>query len=288
MDEIELKQTKTFKKVIALFFTYLFLIVCSLIVLLPFYWMINVSITSVDGFNNASQPLFVSDDILEGVKNYLDVFKNYSALRPIVNTLIFSVLTTAFAIITAILAAFAFARFEFKGKGFVMFIFSTLAILPNEVLIIGNYSTMIEFGLTSTYIGLVFPSVLNIIFVFILYRCFASVNNNIYYASKMDGLSDFNYLRKVLIPMFKPTIIAIIALKFVESWNLYVWPTLVSNEENYKLIGTTIQAMRIGNVDVPVIMAFMVVVTIPVVIMLLVFRNTIYKGIIKALTKDED
>ena len=287
MEDIELKQTKTFKKVIALIFTYLFLILCTLILFLPFYWMINVSLTSVEGFNNASGPLFITDDLFEGIKNYINVFKDYSALRPIVNTLVFSILTTVFTIIASILASFAFAKFEFKGKRIAMVVFSVMAIIPSEVLIVGNYSTMVDLGLTSTYIGLVFPSVLNITTVFILYKCFSSVNANIYYASKMDGLSDFNYLRKILIPMFRPTIIALIALKLVECWNLYVWPSFVSNEESYRLIGTTIQSLRMNNVDVPVIMAFMVVVTIPAIIMIIVFRNKIYEGIIKALTREE-
>ena len=87
--------------------------------------------------------------------------------------------------------------------------------------------------------------------------------------------------------MFRPTIIALIALKLVECWNLYVWPSFVSNEESYRLIGTTIQSLRMNNVDVPVIMAFMVVVTIPAIIMIIVFRNKIYEGIIKALTREE-
>ena len=287
MDDIELKQTKTFKKVIALILTYIFLVFCALVVFLPFYWMINVSITTVDGFNNASGPLFVTDNFLDGIKNYLEIFKNYSALRPMVNTLIFSILTTAFTIVTAILASFAFAKLEFKGKAVAMFAFSVMAIIPSEVLIVGNYSTMVDLGLTSSYIGLVFPSVLNIMFVFILYKCFSSVSVNIYYASKMDGLSDFKYLRKVLIPMFRPTIIALITLKLVECWNLYVWPSVVSNEENYQLIGTTIQSLRMNNTPVPLIMAFMVVVTIPAVIMIIVFRKKIYEGIIKALTRED-
>ncbi len=285
--EIDLKQTKTFRKVIALIFTYLFLLVCTAIVIFPFYWMINVSITTVEGFNNANEPLFVTDNFFEGIKNYFYIFKDYSVLRPIINSLIFSILTTAFAIVVAILSAFAFARLEFKGKKIVLSLFSILAILPSEALIIGNYSTIVDLGLTSTFIGLVFPSVLNILFVYILYGCFNSVSTNIYYASKMDGLSDFNYLRKILIPMFKPTIIALIALKLVECWNIYIWPTLVSNEGNYKLIGTTIQSFRMGEVDVPLIMAFMVVVTIPAIILLIVFRKKIYEGIIKAITSED-
>lgn len=287
VDEVEIKQTKTFKKVIALIFTYLFLLFCVSFVVFPFYWMINVSITSVNGFNSSSEPLFITDNLFEGIKNYLDVFINFSAARSILSTVIFSILTTIFAIVVTILAAYAFAKFNFKGKKLVMFIFSAMAIIPSEVLIIGNYDSLAELGLESTYIGLVFPSVLNVMYVFIIYRCFSSVNESIYYTSKMDGLSDFNYLRKILIPMFRPTIIAITILKFFECWNLYVWPSLIANSDNYSVIGTTIQSMRISNVDVPLIMAFAVVVTIPAIILLIIFRKNIYEGIIKAVTSED-
>ena len=241
MFNIDAREGKPFTRVLAIFFTYLFLLICLFFVLFPLYWMINISFMTVEGYNAGSN-MFFSDDILNGVLNYVDVFESYSTARSLLFTIIFSLITTLFAVVVTILTAFAFARFKFKGKKVVAVFFVFASIIPSEVLAIGNYSSMNSLGLTSTFIGLVFPSIINLAYIFVIYKSFSSVDDNLYYASKIDGLSDFEYLKNVLIPMFRPMIIAIIVMKLIECWNLYIWPTIVVKSDNYSLISTTIQS----------------------------------------------
>ena len=285
MFHIDAKQGKPFTKAIALTFTYLFLVILSFLVLFPFYWMLNVSLTTVNGFESAT-PLLFSDNLIDGFSNYYNTFSIFNLGRYFVNTLIFSVITTLFMVIITVLTAFAFARLEFKGKKIVIISFLLLSMVPTEVLVIGNYASIELFGLTSTFIGLIVPSIFNVLYVYILYKSFKRTPNQLYYQAKIDGMSDFTILKNVYIPMHRKTIIAILILKLLECWNSYVWPSVIADNEDYHTLTTALQSLR-GVNTAPIIMVIVICITLPAIILFLIFKDKIYSGVKRAVSSEE-
>ncbi|MBQ5797488.1 MAG: carbohydrate ABC transporter permease, partial [Firmicutes bacterium] len=244
--------------------TYAFLTLWGLIVLFPFYWMILTSVKSYSAYNSEYIPKFFT--LSPTMQNYIDAFTTVPLTGYFANTLIFTIVTTAAMLFVTILAAFAFARLEFKGKDLAFTLFLSLMMIPNELVIITNYVTMTNLDLRNTFAGLILPSVTSVFYIYLLRENFAQIPDELYYAAKVDGTSDFKYLTKVLIPICKPTIITITILKVIECWNSYVWPRLVTDEEAYFLVSNGIQAIResgFGRENIPAMMAAVVVISVP-------------------------
>ena len=185
-------------------------------------------------------------------------------------------------------AAYAFARMNFKGKNLVFIIFLSLMMIPNELVIITNYVTITELNLRNTFMGLVLPSVTSVFYIYLLKENFAQVPSQLYYAAKVDGTSDFKYMWKVMIPVCKPTIITVVILKVIECWNSYIWPRLVTDDEDYYLVSVGIQTIReagFGRENIPAMMAAVVVISLPLIILFLCFRNKIMEGVARGGTK---
>ena len=265
---------------------YFFLILWALAVLFPFYWMILTSFKSYSAYNGEYIPkLFVVNPTIE---NYVNAFTAVPLAKYLLNTLIFTVSTTAIMCIVTILAAFAFSRLEFKGKNLLFTLFLSLMMIPNELVIITNYVTITDLNLRNTFLGLILPSVSSIFNIYLLKENFESIPDELYKAAKVDGTSDFKYLTKVMIPICMPTIITIIILKAIECWNSYVWPRLITDDENYFLVSNAIQTIResgFGRENIPAMMAAVVVLSIPLIIVFLLFHNKIMEGVSRGGTK---
>lgn len=265
---------------------YFFLILWALAVLFPFYWMILTSFKSYGAYNGEYIPkLFVVNPTIE---NYVNAFTAVPLAKYLLNTLIFTVSTTAIMCIVTILAAFAFSRLEFKGKNLLFTLFLSLMMIPNELVIITNYVTITDLNLRNTFLGLILPSVSSIFNIYLLKENFESIPDELYKAAKVDGTSDFKYLTKVMIPICMPTIITIIILKAIECWNSYVWPRLITDDENYFLVSNAIQTIResgFGRENIPAMMAAVVVLSIPLIIVFLLFHNKIMEGVSRGGTK---
>ena len=265
---------------------YFFLILWALAVLFPFYWMILTSFKSYGAYNGEYIPkLFVVNPTIE---NYANAFTAVPLAKYLLNTLIFTVSTTAIMCIVTILAAFAFSRLEFKGKNLLFTLFLSLMMIPNELVIITNYVTITDLNLRNTFLGLILPSVSSIFNIYLLKENFESIPDELYKAAKVDGTSDFKYLTKVMIPICMPTIITIIILKAIECWNSYVWPRLITDDENYFLVSNAIQTIResgFGRENIPAMMAAVVVLSIPLIIIFLLFHNKIMEGVSRGGTK---
>ena len=191
-------------------------------------------------------------------------------------------------LIVAIPAAFAFARLEFKGKNLLFTLFLSLMMIPNELVIITNFVTVTELGLRNTFSGLILPSVMSVFYIYLLKENFSQVPDELYYAAKVDGTSDLKYMFRVMIPICKPTIITITILKVIECWNSYVWPRLVTDDEAYFLVSNGIQTIRengFGRENIPAMMAAVVAISIPLIIVFLIFRNKIMEGVARGGTK---
>ena len=274
------------KRKIKTVLTYILLVLWGLIVLFPFYWMVLTSLKSYSSYNSEYIPKFYT--LSPTLQNYANVFTEVPLGRYLLNTLIFTVLTTAIMVVVAVLAAFAFARLKFKGKNLVFALFLSLMMLPNELVIITNFVTITNAGLRNSFPGLILPSVMSVFYVYLLKENFEMVPDNLYLAAKVDGTSDLKYLLRVLVPISRPTIITIIILKVIECWNSYVWPRLITDDPRYYLVSNGIQEIRengFGRENIPAMMAAVVVISIPLIVLFLIFRNKIMAGVLRGGTK---
>ncbi len=265
---------------------YLFLILWALMVLFPFYWMLLTSVKSYSAYNSEYIPqLFTLSPTLI---NYVEAFTAVPLADYFLNTLVFTVITTALMMIVTVLAAFAFARLNFRGKNIAFVIFLSLMMIPNELVIITNYVTITNLDLRNTFAGLILPSVTSVFYIYLLKENFEQVPDDLYYAAKVDGTSDLKYLFKVMIPICKPTIVTIAILKVIECWNSYVWPRLVTDDQEYFLVSNGIQAIResgFGRENIPAMMAAVVSISIPLIVLFLIFRQKIMAGVARGGTK---
>lgn len=258
----------------------------AVIVLFPFYWMVLTSVNSYSAYNSEYIPKFFT--LSPTLQNYVDAFTAVPLGRYFTNTLVFTLITTLLMLAVITLAAFAFARLEFKGKRLAFTLLLSLMMIPNELVIITNFVTITDLGLRNTFTGLILPSVTSVFYIYLLKENFAQIPDELYYAAKVDGTSDFKYLTKVMIPICSPTMITIVILKVIECWNSYVWPRLITDDENYFLVSNGIQAIResgFGRENIPAMMAAVVVISVPLIALFLIFRNKIMDGVSRGGTK---
>ena len=261
-------------------FKYLMLGTWGVIVLFPFYWMVLTSIKSYSAYNSEYIPKFFT--LYPTLQNYAEAFSAVPLARYFLNTLIFTVVTTCLMLVVITLAAFAFARLNFRGKRLAFTLLLSLMMIPNELVIITNFVTITDLNLRNTFMGLILPSVTSVFYIYLLKENFAQVPDELYYAAKVDGTSDFKYLTRVLIPICSPTLVTIIILKVIECWNSYVWPRLITDDENLFLVSNGIQAIRengFGRENIPAMMAAVVVISVPLIALFLVFRKKIMEGV---------
>ena len=266
--------------------TYIFLSFWALVVLFPFYWMVLTSIKSYSAYNSEYIPKLYT--LAPTLQNYADAFTAVPLAKYFFNTIIFTAATTAIMLIVTILAAYAFARLDFSGKNLVFVLFLSLMMIPNELVIITNYVTITNLDLRNTFTGLILPSVTSVFYIYLLKENFEQVPDQLYYAAKVDGTSDLKYLLKVMIPLCKPTIVTITILKAIECWNSYVWPRLVTDDQQYFLVSNGIQSIRengFGRENIPAMMAAVVVISVPLIILFLIFRRMIMAGVSRGGTK---
>ena len=262
------------------FRTVAFLGLWALIVLFPFYWMILTSVKDYGAYNSEYIPKLYT--LSPTVKNYVQAFTEVPLARYFLNTIIFTLGTTALMLVVIIPAAFAFARLNFKGKNLVFTLFLALMMIPTELVVITNYVTVTDLDLRNTFAGLILPSVTSVFYIYLLKENFAQIPDELYYAAKVDGTTDMKYMFKVMIPMCRPTVITVTILKVIECWNSYVWPRLVTDEEAYFLVSNGIQSIRengFGRENIPAMMAAVVVISVPLIVLFLIFRNRIMEGV---------
>lgn len=266
--------------------TYTLLTIWALIVLFPFYWMVLSSIKSYSSYNSEYVPKFIAE--APTIRNYIEAFTAVPLSRYFTNTIIFTVITTALMLVVTVLAAFAFARLDFKGKDVVFTLFLALMMIPSELVIITNFQTITNLGMRNTFAGLILPSVTSVFYIYLLKENFEQIPDELYKAAKVDGTSDFKYLTKVMIPICRPTIVTIVILKVIECWNSYVWPRLITDDKAYYLVSNGIQEIRengFGRENIPAMMAAVVVISVPLIVLFLVFRRKIMAGVSRGGTK---
>ncbi len=285
-DYEKIQKSARVRRIVGNVVLYTLLTLWAILVLFPFYWMVLTSVKSYSTYNAERIPSFFT--LSPTMQNYVDAFTTVPLGRYLLNTLIFTVITTGIMLAVITLAAFAFARLEFRGKNLVFTLFLSLMMIPNELVVITNFATITNLGLRNTFVGLILPSVTSVFYIYLLKENFAQIPNELYYAAKVDGTSDLRYLRRVMIPICKPTLITIVILKVIECWNSYVWPRLITDDANYYLVSNGIQEIRengFGRENIPAMMAAVVVISLPLIILFLIFRKKIMAGVARGGTK---
>lgn len=260
--------------------TYVGLTLWALVVLFPFYWMVLTSFKSYGSYNAEHTPVFFT--LSPTLENYWEAFTAVPLGGYLLNTLIFSVITTAIMVVVSTLAAYAFARLEFKGKNLLFALFLSMMMIPSELVVITNFVTITNLDLRNSFPGLILPSITSVFYIYLLKESFEQVPDELYRAAKVDGTSDLKYLWKVMIPICRPTLVTITILKIIECWNSYVWPRLITDNQAYFLVSNGIQEIRengFGRENIPAMMAAVVVISVPLIVLFLIFRKKIMEGV---------
>lgn len=261
------------------FFLYAFLIAMAVIVLFPFYWMIISSLKSLAEYR-LNVPTFFPKKIL--LSNYAEAFTTASLGRLFYNTMIVGVVSTLLSLVITVLSAFAFARLEFKGRDAMFGALLATMMIPGELFTITNYATVTSFGWMNTFTALIVPFLVSVFYIYLLRQNFMQIPNELYLAAKVDGTSDIKYLWKVMVPLSLPTLISITILKMMGAWNSYIWPRLVANDEAHRMITNGLRnafTETTGDVNYPVQMAAVALVSAPLFLVFVFLRKYIMAGV---------
>ena len=283
MQERDIKKTSAKQKVVKTIvttLTYIFLVLVAISVLFPFYWMLNSSLKSIEEYR-FQVPTFFPKQILW--KNYVEAFTTANLGVLFVNTLFVGVVSTILSLIVTVISAFAFARLEFKGKNALFAALLGTMMIPGELFTITNYQTVYSLGWMESFTVLIVPFLVSIFYIYLLRQNFMQIPNELYLAAKVDGTSDLKYLWKVMIPLAVPTLISITILKMMGSWNSYVWPRLVANDDVHSLVTNGLRnaftVAETGDTNYPVQMAAVAIVSAPLFLVFIFLRKYIMKGV---------
>ncbi len=259
--------------------TYLFLGIMALIILFPFYWMIISSLKSLSEYRE-NIPTFWPRVIVWS--NYAEAFTEANLGKLFLNTAWVGIVSTILSLVITVLSAFAFARLEFKGKDLMFGALLATMMIPGELFTITNYATVNSFGWMNSFYALIVPFLVSVFYIYLLRQNFMQIPNELYLAAKVDGCGDLKYLWKVMIPLALPTLISITILKMMGAWNSYVWPRLVANDEAHRLITNGLRnafSTTTGDVNYPVQMAAVAIVSAPLFMVFLFLRKYIMQGV---------
>ncbi|MBO5527781.1 MAG: carbohydrate ABC transporter permease [Bacilli bacterium] len=286
-----IKRTEKVTRIITTVLTYLFILFLAVIVVFPFYWMIITSLKQNDEIRDTVQTFFPT---IVMWSNYVHVFQVFDFTNYMFNTIVVAIFSTLGTLLTTILAAFAFARLKFGGRDAVFAIFLMTMMIPGEMMVISNYITVASFGWLGkgqtridAYLAMIVPFWTSVFYIYLLRQNFKQIPNELYLAAKVDGKSDWSFLWKVMVPLAAPTLISITILKFMGTWNSYVWPNLVTNNSDYRLISNGLRSSSFVDIDAGITeygyqMAATVAVTVPLFLLFIFFRKYIMKGVGRA------
>ena len=282
MHEKDMQKTSVRQKVMFIVvqvMLYAFLLVMAAVVLFPFYWMVISSLKTLEEYRE-SVPTFFPRRVM--FSNYAQAFTSANLGRLFMNTLYVGVVSTVLSLVITVLSAFAFARLEFKGKNALFGALLATMMIPGELFTITNYSTVTKLGWINTYTVLIVPFLVSVFYIYLLRQNFMQIPDELYLAAKVDGTGDFKYLVKVMIPLSLPTLISITILKMMGAWNSYIWPRLVANDEKHRLITNGLRnafTETTGDVNYPVQMAAVALVSLPLFLVFVFLRKYIMKGV---------
>ena len=294
----QLAKAQKIGRILFLVLVYAFLAFMAVIVLFPFYWMIITSLKSTTEIRALQQTFFPTNVLWS---NYITVFNSFDFGTYVGNTLVVGIISTLGTLLTTIFSAFAFARLNFKGREALFGILLATMMIPGEMMVITNYITVsrlpwYEFGVgvvdgwlqykDAVFASMIVPFWVSVFYIYLLRQNFKQIPNELYLAAKVDGKSDRQYLWKVMVPLASPTLISIFILKLMGTWNSYVWPNLVTtNNEEWRLVTNALRGSFTNSSGEPqygIQMAATILVTTPLLLLFIFFRKYIMRGVGRA------
>lgn len=263
----------------------LFLIIVLLLVLVPFYWMIATSLKSEAEVAMTPSTLYPHSIHLE---NYLKALQVAPFLRYFLNTVIVAAAVVLISAAISILAAFAYARLDFPGKDVLFFVTLATMMIPQEMLIITNFKTIADWGWMNTYQALILPYCINASHIYLMRQNMKQIPNELYIAARIDGLTNFRFLTKVVLPQIKSSIYTTMLLSMIWIWNTFAWPNLVTTNDTMRLISNGLKnafTQSSGEVAYELQMAAATMVTVPLILAFIIFRKYILSGVTKGGVK---
>ena len=266
------------KHVLSQILLYTLLVIGAIIMVFPFYWMISSSLkTRIE----VSQfpPQFIPNNPFN-FDNYRVAFKQAPFATYFLNSVVVCFCSVAVVTFTTILAAFAFSRLKFPGREVVFSALLSMMMLPFEMLVITNYSTIIHLNLNDSLSALVLPFISSIFYTYIMRNFFASIPESLYWSARVDGCSNWRYLWKVMVPIGRPSLVTVILLNALASWNSFMWPLLVIKSTPKRTLPFGLYAFTTeAGAAQELIMAASTVVVLPMIVLFLFARKQILRGV---------
>lgn len=256
---------------------YLLLIICAIVMIFPLYTGVLTSLLGPENISAYPPKIFPVDFRWQ---NYIDAARQAPLLRFILNSFIQSGGVMILQLITASLAAFAFAFLPFKGKHFVFLIFLSTMMIPWESTIIPNYLFIQKIGWDDTYMGLIAPFMATAFGTFLLRQFFMSIPKDLYDAAKIDGCSDLRFLIKILLPLARPALGTLAVYSFLQTYNQYLWPLLITNSTNMRTVQIGITMLQVFEREQwQIVLAGVVTIMIPTLILFIVANRQLIRGL---------
>lgn len=258
--------------------TYFLLTAGMLIMLFPFYWMIS------SAFKTAAEmsifPPSWSPRNWLNFENFRTVFKTAPFEQYFINSVMVTSASVVVTALTTILAAFAFSRLKFPGRELIFSLLLSMLMVPFEMLIITNYQTIIKVGLNDTRVALVIPFISSIFYMYILRNFFQTIPEGLYWSARVDGCTNWRYLWRVMVPIAKPSLVTIILLNGLASWNSFMWPLLIIKSDQNRTLpfGLYTFTTEVG-ANNELLLAASTIVVLPMVFLFLLSRKQIVNGV---------
>jgi len=245
------------------------LIAGGLIMLLPFVWMVTTSLEQ------------------GGLRNYSDAWNEVPFGRYIVNTLIVTSLTVLGVLVTSALAAYSFATMEYRGRNFLFLLFLSTMMVPQPVYLAPSYVILAKMGWIDTFAALIVPWTANVFSVFLLRQHFRTLPRSLYEAATLDGCSRFGFLWRIALPLSRSVIVTVILFDIIGSWNSFMWPLVVTNSENMRVLQVGLSYFNQEQAsNFPMLMAASTFSTIPLLVLFVLAQKQIVSSYSRSGLKD--
>ena len=258
-------------------------ILFALFMLFPLLYSVSVSIMPGDELFTMDLNILPSNPTFE---NYVRAFTQVPLVRFILNSFLVAGCITIGQIITCSLAAFAFSFLEFKGKNFLFMLVMATMMVPGEAVIISNYLTVSSMGILDTYIVLILPSLTSAMGIFLFRQFYMTFPISLYESAKLDGCGNFRFIVKILIPLTKSAIGAMAVYTFINAWNMYMWPLLVTGSEEMRTVQIGISMLNsVDAQSITLMMAGVVAIIIPSMVIFIVGQKQLISGMFSGAVK---
>lgn len=258
-------------------------ILFALFMLFPLLYSVSVSIMPGDELFTMDLNILPSNPTFE---NYVRAFTQVPLVRFILNSFLVAGCITIGQIITCSLAAFAFSFLEFKGKNFLFMLVMATMMVPGEAVIISNYLTVSSMGILDTYIVLILPSLTSAMGIFLFRQFYMTFPISLYESAKLDGCGNLRFIVKILIPLTKSAIGAMAVYTFINAWNMYMWPLLVTGSNDMRTVQIGISMLNsVDSQSITMMIAGVVMVIIPSIAIFIAGQKQLIRGMFSGAVK---